>query len=271
MPKVNRVIPAAMYRDPTAIALGEFSYYGSFGAAARDNEDYLKAGQVQPGTYYGRPGDSWDKWCNRAADLWAEIRGNADEAEDQRVKCVNGNVSWAPPLPCPAPAPLKWVEPWSWCGKIGRGLNLSFDVDPKIVSEGLAGTVTRAVEAGKQVVTDVKKEVEKVVPSGGTASESQPAVVDALPGVKMRTPPRTVDVDDLFARKFARKGTGTPLPMFIPGGLPPPPPPEVAKAGISPMVLALGAVAAVGAVMLLRRRKSPMAGFGAYRRRRVRR
>lgn len=94
------------------------SRYGNFGAF---------------GDYYGRPGDSWDKWCNAAADVWAQVGSTPDEAEALRHKCVDCNKAG---VTCHA-----GQVPWTLPGLLIRGLPAAFSSNPDIASAGVLGKV----------------------------------------------------------------------------------------------------------------------------------
>lgn len=251
MPKMKRMIPAAMYRDPVAMALGAFAGFGEdvststgyycdgkpiplpppgivseAARAAMAKDACAKMGGKEvttqqiatvppPSGYYGRQGDEWDSWCNKAADIWPGANKN-----DLRRKCVDGNTA----------VPARFVAPWTVVGKVARGIPANFSNDPTEVAAGVAGKV---IDTTKNVLpTGGSGTGGTVTPGGGGSGQRD---TSGGGGSGQRDPPMLAEDDNT---------------MLIVGG-----------------------VAAVGLLLLLKsRRKSggAMAGFGSYRRRRRR-
>lgn len=256
MPKMKRMIPAAMYRDPVATALGAFAGFGedvststgyycdgkpiplpppgivseaARAAMAKDACAKMGGSEVTtqqiatvpptPG-YYGRQGDAWDSWCNKAADIWPGANKEA-----LRHKCVDGNTA----------VPARFVAPWTVVGKVARGIPANFSNDPTEVAAGVVGKVTGT--AGEVIDT-----TKKVLPTGGSGTGG--TVTPGGGGSGQRDP----DVGGSVQPPVLAEDDNT---MMIVGGL-----------------------AAVGLLLVLMksRRKSggAVAGFGSYRRRRRR-
>jgi hypothetical protein len=204
MPKMTRIIPASMYRNPMAVAFNEFHGFGEATVTVyKCGDKWLTAYPGMPDDKfkeeipdecnkwgggnitavqvpasevdklpYGRPGDPWDNWCATAAAIWP----NPAERGKWRHYCTYGNVL----------IPASGVEPWSRMGKVWRGLPQNFSNDPKEVGEGLVGavvnTVTEVVKTGEKVVDTASRVVGG---GGGTTSPTTPTVRLVDKGISM--------------------------------------------------------------------------------------
>jgi hypothetical protein len=260
MPKMTRIIPASMYRDPMAVAFNEFYGFGeAMVTVYKCGDKWLTAYPGMPDDKfreeipdecnkwgggnitavqvpasqvdklpYGRPGDPWDKWCVEAAAIWP----NPAERGKWRHFCIYGNVKF----------PASTVHPKTDVGKGLRGLPWNFSNDPREVAAGITGkvadTAAEVVKTGEKVVDTANR----VVSGGSTAGTASPTTPIVRPVDK------GISLTDRFVRIRER------LPVInITGGTAPGIDVIMPKGSTTPLVIA-GLLAFGLGFMLLKKR-----------------
>lgn len=180
---------------------------------------------------FGAFGSADDKWCDDAANTWAQVTGDSATAEDYRKKC-KGMVFFANP---------------SWdVSKVGAGLPLNFSTDPNKVRAGVGGAITGLIK-------DVGATVGPMV---NPPAAPPPAVnTPPAPVVTPQTPPSSTN--------WNGNGNGS-GGGWLPGS-------QYIPSPSSNTALYVGGALALAAAAVLVFKKKSSGGFSGYSRRRSRR
>lgn len=155
----------------------------------------------------GALGSSDDAWCDKAADVWANVTGNKSEAETYRGKCK---------------AILPIFAPWDKLASVPAGLPLHFSTNPEITRGGVGAAIRNLIPDAAKAVSEGSNLVGQV--TGGKPAQLPSAVIPSAqlpPEVAAQTLPssRGGKTTPAGSYSFSTAAKGLPTYVYAIGGV----------------------------------------------------